>query len=59
MNTSGATVPCRTSTTVEDRARELEIPLGDVEALRTLGVTPVHRRSFAPVKNLLAETAAE
>ena len=30
-----------------------------LEALRTLGVTPVHRRSFAPVKNLLAETAEE
>ncbi|MBE9539522.1 MAG: ribonuclease HII [Proteobacteria bacterium] len=28
-------------------------------ALRELGVTPVHRRSFAPVKNLLAEALAE
>lgn len=25
-----------------------------LEALRTLGVTPIHRTSFAPVKNLLA-----
>lgn len=25
-----------------------------LQALKTLGVTPVHRRSFAPVKNLLA-----
>lgn len=28
-------------------------------ALRELGVTPVHRRSFAPVKNLLAGGVAE
>ena len=28
-------------------------------ALRELGVTPVHRRSFAPVKNLLAGALAE
>jgi len=28
-------------------------------ALRELGVTPVHRRSFAPVKNLLAEALSE
>ncbi len=28
-------------------------------ALRQLGVTPVHRRSFAPVKNLLAGALAE
>ena len=28
-------------------------------ALRDLGVTPVHRRSFAPVKNLLAAEPAE
>ncbi len=28
-------------------------------ALRALGVTPVHRRSFAPVKSLLQEIAAE
>ncbi len=27
-----------------------------LQALRQLGVTPVHRRSFAPVKNLLPET---
>ena len=26
-----------------------------LRALRELGVTPVHRRSFGPVKNLLAE----
>ena len=30
-----------------------------LEALRTLGVTPAHRKSFAPVKNLLAAGAAE
>ena len=30
-----------------------------LEALRTLGVTPQHRRSFAPVKNLLAGPASE
>lgn len=30
-----------------------------LRALRELGVTPIHRRSFAPVKNLLAESAAE
>lgn len=30
-----------------------------LEALRELGVTPVHRRSFAPVKNLLAGAPAE
>ena len=30
-----------------------------LEALRRLGVTPQHRRSFAPVKNLLDELAAE
>jgi ribonuclease HII len=30
-----------------------------LEALRTLGVTPAHRKSFAPVKNLLAIDAAE
>lgn len=28
-------------------------------ALRTLGVTPVHRKTFAPVKNLLALKSAE
>ena len=28
-------------------------------ALRELGVTPVHRKSFAPVKNLLAQGASE
>ena len=28
-------------------------------ALRALGVTPVHRRSFAPVKSLLQEMAGE
>ncbi len=27
-----------------------------LQALHTLGVTPVHRRSFAPVKNLLANS---
>ncbi len=26
-----------------------------MQALKTLGVTPIHRRSFAPVKNLLSE----
>jgi ribonuclease HII len=26
-----------------------------IEALQTLGVTPVHRRSFGPVKKMLAE----
>ncbi|MEH6582828.1 MAG: ribonuclease HII [Halioglobus sp.] len=30
-----------------------------LKALRELGVTPIHRRSFAPVKNLLAESSAE
>lgn len=30
-----------------------------LEALRTLGVTEVHRRSFAPVKNLLVTGASE
>jgi ribonuclease HII len=30
-----------------------------LRALRELGPTSIHRRSFAPVKNLLAETAAE
>lgn len=30
-----------------------------LQALRELGVTPVHRKSFAPVKNLLAEASAE
>ena len=30
-----------------------------LQALRDLGVTPVHRRSFAPVKNLLAEALSE
>lgn len=30
-----------------------------LRALRELGVTPVHRRSFAPVKNLLAEDLSE
>ena len=30
-----------------------------IQALQTLGVTPIHRRSFAPVKNLLAQTSAE
>ena len=30
-----------------------------LRALRELGVTPVHRRSFAPVKNLLAGAPAE
>ena len=30
-----------------------------LRALRELGPTAIHRRSFAPVKNLLAETAAE
>lgn len=29
-----------------------------LQALRTLGVTPVHRRSFAPVKALLPQTPA-
>lgn len=29
-----------------------------LQALRTLGVTPAHRRSFAPVKALLPETPA-
>ena len=33
--------------------------LENLEALRTLGVTPAHRKSFAPVKNLLAIDAAE
>ena len=27
-----------------------------LQALQTLGVTPVHRRSFAPVKKLLGQT---
>ena len=30
-----------------------------LSALRELGVTPAHRRSFAPVKNLLAEDLSE
>ncbi|MFT6956964.1 MAG: ribonuclease HII [Halieaceae bacterium] len=30
-----------------------------LQALRTLGVTPVHRKTFAPVKNLLALKSAE
>lgn len=30
-----------------------------LKALRDLGVTPVHRRSFAPVKNLLAQSLSE
>ncbi|MEH6588817.1 MAG: ribonuclease HII [Halioglobus sp.] len=30
-----------------------------LKALRELGVTPVHRKSFAPVKNLLAEASSE
>jgi len=30
-----------------------------LQALRELGVTPVHRRSFAPVKNLLARALSE
>lgn len=30
-----------------------------LQALRDLGVTPFHRRSFAPVKNLLAAATAE
>jgi ribonuclease HII len=30
-----------------------------LQALRELGVTPAHRRSFAPVKNLLAEDLSE
>ena len=30
-----------------------------LQALRDLGVTPVHRRSFGPVKNLLAQAPAE
>ncbi len=30
-----------------------------LQALRTLGVTPAHRKSFAPVKNLLALQGAE
>ncbi len=30
-----------------------------LQALKTLGVTPAHRRSFAPVKNLLATNPAE
>ena len=30
-----------------------------LEALKTLGVTPAHRKSFGPVKNLLATGAAE
>ena len=30
-----------------------------LQALRELGVTPVHRRSFSPVKNLLAAALAE
>jgi ribonuclease HII len=30
-----------------------------LQALNELGVTPVHRKSFAPVKNLLAEASAE
>jgi ribonuclease HII len=30
-----------------------------LQALRELGVTPVHRKSFAPVKNLLAEASSE
>lgn len=30
-----------------------------LEALKTLGVTPAHRKSFAPVKNLLAVNPAE
>jgi ribonuclease HII len=32
---------------------------GHLQALRRLGVTPVHRKSFAPVKNLLAQASAE
>ena len=32
---------------------------GHLQALRELGVTPIHRRSFAPVKNLLAATPSE
>ena len=27
-----------------------------VEALKTLGITPLHRRSFAPVKQLIKES---
>jgi ribonuclease HII len=30
-----------------------------LKALRELGVTPVHRRSFSPVKNLLAQAMSE
>lgn len=30
-----------------------------LQALRRLGATPVHRKSFAPVKNLLAQASAE
>jgi len=30
-----------------------------LKALRELGVTPIHRRSFSPVKNLLAEARSE
>ena len=30
-----------------------------LKALRVLGVTPVHRRSFSPVKNLLAQAMSE
>ena len=30
-----------------------------LEALKRLGVTPVHRKSFAPVKTLLAGSGAE
>ena len=30
-----------------------------LKALRDLGVTPVHRRSFSPVKNLLAQAMSE
>ena len=30
-----------------------------IQALRELGVTPAHRRSFAPVKNLLAQALSE
>lgn len=30
-----------------------------LEALRRMGVTPVHRKSYAPVKNLLAQASAE
>ncbi len=30
-----------------------------LQALRRLGATPIHRKSFAPVKNLLAQASAE